>query len=133
MGKKKSPGLDNINVLMADRIHKKCPAILTGIFNKCLELGIFPTQWKKAKLILLNKPGKDPELVNSYRPICLLSVLSKIFDKLLTQRITFLLKSKELLHRNQHEFRNGKSCETAGESSLSKPTLICNPPCPKSY
>ncbi|GBL89291.1 Putative protein in type-1 retrotransposable element R1DM [Araneus ventricosus] len=113
MGKKKSPGLDNINVLMADRIHKKCPAILTGIFNKCLELGIFPTQWKKAKLILLNKPGKDPELVNSYRPICLLSVLSKILDKLLTQRITFLLKSKGLLHRNQHGFRNGKSCETA--------------------
>ncbi|GBN96149.1 Putative protein in type-1 retrotransposable element R1DM [Araneus ventricosus] len=113
MGKKKSPGLDNINVLMAERIHKKCPAILTGIFNKCLELGIFPTLWKKAKLILLNKPGKDPELVNSYRPICLLSVLSKILDKLLTQRITFLLKSKGMLHRNQHGFRNGKSCETA--------------------
>ncbi|GBN38144.1 Putative protein in type-1 retrotransposable element R1DM [Araneus ventricosus] len=113
MAKNKAPGLDSINVLMAEVIHKKSPEILTGIFNKCLQLGVFPKEWKKAKLILINKPGKDPELANSYRPICLLSVLSKILDKLITQRITFLLKSRGMLHKQQHGFRNGRSCETA--------------------
>ncbi|GBM15918.1 Retrovirus-related Pol polyprotein from type-1 retrotransposable element R1 [Araneus ventricosus] len=113
MAKNKAPGLDSINVLMAEVIHKKSPEILTGIFNKCLQLGVFPKEWKKAKLILINKPGKDPELANSYRPICLLSVLSKILDKLITQRITYLLKSRGMLHKQQHGFRNGRSCETA--------------------
>ncbi|GBM39773.1 Putative protein in type-1 retrotransposable element R1DM [Araneus ventricosus] len=113
MAKNKAPGLDSINVLMAEVIHKKSPEILTGIFNKCLQIGVFPKEWKKAKLILINKPGKDPELANSYRPICLLSVLSKILDKLITQRITFLLKSRGMLHKQQHGFRNGRSCETA--------------------
>ncbi|GBM06608.1 Putative protein in type-1 retrotransposable element R1DM [Araneus ventricosus] len=113
MAKNKAPGLDSINVLMAEVIHKKSPEILTGIFNKCLHVGVFPKEWKKAKLILINKPGKDPELANSYRPICLLSVLSKILDKLITQRITYLLKSRGMLHKQQHGFRNGRSCETA--------------------
>ncbi|GBM62344.1 Putative protein in type-1 retrotransposable element R1DM [Araneus ventricosus] len=113
MAKRKAPGLDNISVQMMEIMHKKNPVILTGIFNKCLELGIFPTEWKKARLVLLGKPGKDPELANSYRPICLLSVISKILDKLITQRIIYLLKSKGMLKSNQHGFSTGKSCETA--------------------
>ncbi|GBM10684.1 Putative protein in type-1 retrotransposable element R1DM [Araneus ventricosus] len=90
--------------------------LLLHLLNKCLEIGCFPETWKSAKLVLLAKPGKEPSQAGSYRPICLPSVISKVFDKLLTQRLTFLFQSKGLLHPRQHGFRVGRSCETANSS-----------------
>ncbi|GBM29735.1 hypothetical protein AVEN_156916-1 [Araneus ventricosus] len=113
MKKKKAPGIDGISIEIIKELHGMNPDILHYTYNKCLELGIFPETWKKRKLIIFNKPGKDPSLPNAYRPICLLSVLGKILDKLLVFRITHLLHKNNKLHKQQHDFRNGRSCETA--------------------
>ncbi|GBO17207.1 putative RNA-directed DNA polymerase from transposon X-element [Araneus ventricosus] len=75
---------------------------------------IFPKTWKTAKLVLINKAGKNPEDPKSYRPICLLPVISKVLDKLITQRVTHHLSTQNLLNPKQHGFRAGKSCDTAG-------------------
>ncbi|GBN75335.1 Putative protein in type-1 retrotransposable element R1DM, partial [Araneus ventricosus] len=113
MKKKKAPGIDGISIEIIKELHDMNPDILHYTYNKCLELGIFPETWKKGKLIIFNKPGKDPSLPNAYRPICLLSVLGKILDKLLVFRITHSLHINNKLHKQQHGFRNGRSCETA--------------------
>ncbi|GBM81847.1 Retrovirus-related Pol polyprotein from type-1 retrotransposable element R1 [Araneus ventricosus] len=113
MARRKAPGLDNITTEIVEEVHKKSPFILRIIFNKCLQLGSFPRAWKTAKLVLINKPDKDPEIPKSYRPICLISVIGKVLDKLLPQRITHLLVTRNMLHPNQHGFRKEKSCETA--------------------
>ncbi|GBL76033.1 Putative protein in type-1 retrotransposable element R1DM [Araneus ventricosus] len=112
MKKKKAPGIDGISIEIIKELHDMNPDILHYTYNKCLELGIFPETWKKGKLIFFNKPGKDPSLPNAYRPICLLSVLRKILDKLLVFRITHLLHKNNKLHKQQHGFRNGRSGET---------------------
>ncbi|GBM36529.1 Putative protein in type-1 retrotransposable element R1DM [Araneus ventricosus] len=103
-----------------------------SFLNKCLEIGCFPENWKSAKLVLLAKPGKEPSQAGSYRPICLLSVIRKAYDKLLTQRLTFLFHSKGLLHPRQHGFRVGRSCKTANcslwgaiSSALSDKGKVC--------
>ncbi|GBM31522.1 Putative protein in type-1 retrotransposable element R1DM [Araneus ventricosus] len=111
--KKKAPGIDGISIEIIKELHDMNPDILHYTYNKCLELGIFPETWKKRKLIIFNKPGKDPSLPNAYRPICLLSVLGKILDKLLVFKITHLLHKNNKLHKQQHGFQNGRSCETA--------------------
>ncbi|GBM52210.1 Retrovirus-related Pol polyprotein from type-1 retrotransposable element R1 [Araneus ventricosus] len=49
--KRKAPGLDNISIEMIEAIHKKCPEVLTVIYNKCLDLGHFPNSWKVATLV----------------------------------------------------------------------------------
>ncbi|GBN51944.1 Putative protein in type-1 retrotransposable element R1DM [Araneus ventricosus] len=113
MKKKKAPGIDGISIEIIKELHDMNPDILHYTYNKCLELGIFPETWKKRKLIIFSKPGKVPSLPNAYRPICLLSVLGKILDKLLVFRITHLLHKSNKLHKQQHGFRNGRSCETA--------------------
>ena len=53
---------------------------LTKLFNQCINLGYFPSEWKLAKIKPLFKNGSktDP---SCYRPISLLSSLSKVFDK----------------------------------------------------
>ena len=40
-------------------------------------------RWKEPRLILLPNPGKDPKLPNAYKPIKILPVLNKVWEKVL--------------------------------------------------
>jgi hypothetical protein len=79
----KSPGYD----LITGQILKALPPtglqFLTQLFNAAFTLGYFPAQWKVAQIILLLKPGKPPHELTSYRPISLLPIVSKVFEKIL--------------------------------------------------
>ena len=52
----------------------------------------FPIKWKTAKIIPICKAGKPPDLASGYRPISLLSSLSKIYEKILKEKNNYLLK-----------------------------------------
>jgi len=60
-----------------------CIESLKTIKNQSLRLGHFPTHWKCPEIIVVAKPGKPEAELGSYRPISLLSILSKILEKLL--------------------------------------------------
>ena len=63
------------------------PSMVTT-FNACLRHGVFLPQWKEARLVTVLKGGvRDRGCVSSYRPICLLSTVGKIFERLLRDRI----------------------------------------------
>ena len=47
-----------------------------------------PKDWRRAKVIALAKPGKDPQLPASYRPISLLSVCFKLLERVVLQRVS---------------------------------------------
>jgi hypothetical protein len=92
---KKSSGYDLITVLILKPLPPIGIKYLTQLFNSALFLGYFPDQWKVAQIILLLKLSKPHEL-QSYRPISLLPVVSKFFEKLLLHRILTLLASNSL-------------------------------------
>lgn len=75
------------------------------IFNSIIRVGYFPSQWKVASIIVIPKPGKPPEKVESYRPISLLPILSKVFEKLLLKRLRPIIKEKNLIPNHQFGFR----------------------------
>ena len=56
---------------------------LLHIFNAILKSSYWPTSIKKAQIIMILKPGKDPTDVSSYRPISLLPTISKVLEKLI--------------------------------------------------
>ena len=56
------------------------------IFQSCLESGKFPTEWKKTNVVPVHKKG-DKQILKNYRPISLLPIVSKIFEKLLYDRM----------------------------------------------
>ncbi|RVE50092.1 hypothetical protein evm_005298 [Chilo suppressalis] len=68
-----------------------------------------PISWKTQELIPLLKHNKPPADPNSYRPIALASVLSKIAEHLVKNRLEWFLESKALLASSQYGFRKGKS------------------------
>ena len=52
------------------------------IFSSCIESGIFPTEWKKANVVPIHKRD-DKQNVKNYRPVSLLQIFGKIFERLI--------------------------------------------------
>ena len=109
---KKSFGFDNI----PDFLFKKCSApiidILTEIINRCLTSGTFPKLLKQSIVKPVYKKGEILEIGN-YRPISLLSVFSKIFEKCYLKCLLSFLKKHNIFSKQQHGFRHNMSTETA--------------------
>lgn len=99
---KKSPGHDLITNAILKKILKKA---ITYLFNSLMRIGHFPTEWKKATIIMIKKPGKDNKSPNSYRPISLLSSVSKIFEKIIYTRLTKHLDATEAIPHHQFGFK----------------------------
>jgi hypothetical protein len=87
-----------------------CP--LSNIFNKSLSSGIFPNALKDAKIIQILKSGVRSE-VNNYRPISVLSVIAKVFEKIVFNQFYEYFSSNDLLSTNQSDFRPFHSTVTA--------------------
>lgn len=86
---------------------------LAVIFNKCIDEGTFPDLMKHSKLIPLFKAGdnKDP---GNFRPVSVLPVLSKIFEKLILNQITIHFSVNQIFHTQQFGFTKGRSTIDAG-------------------
>ena len=105
----KAAGVDGVVNLELKNLSVDFFHHLAKIFNKCLELGYFPSRWKLAKVIPIHKPGKDPTDAKSYRPISLLSSISKLFEKLILRRILEFADQNNIFLREQFGFRKGHS------------------------
>ena len=82
------------------------------LFNNSLSEGIFPECFKTAKIIPIFKSGHSNSTVN-YRPISMLPVLSKIFEKLMCARLDSYLKSNDILCTNQFGFHKNSNISDA--------------------
>ena len=81
---------------------------MKSIFNKSLLIGIFPSDWKTARVSPICKSGERDECGN-YRPISVLSTISKIFEKLVFEQVNNYLVTNRLLTPYQSGFRKGHS------------------------
>jgi hypothetical protein len=106
---KKSAGYDLITGPILQALPPVGIQFITQLFNAALLQGYFPAQWKVAQIILLPKPGKPPHELTSYRPISLLPLVSKLFEKILLNRILPHVDSNRLLPAHQFGFRKRHS------------------------
>ena len=82
-----------------------------NLINVSVTTGQVPTAWKFGQLIPIPKPGKDPGLIESYRPVCLLACLGKLVDRIVTTRLDFVVEQKGILPHTQAGFRRGRTTE----------------------
>jgi ribonuclease HI len=104
-----SPGPDDITYEMIKQLEEAEKGKLLKAYNDIWETGTFPEEWRQAVTIPIKKPGKDPESVDSYRPISLTSCLGKVLEKMVNRRLVFILEKGRLLPEQQFGFRKGKS------------------------
>ncbi|CAK1582422.1 unnamed protein product [Parnassius mnemosyne] len=107
---KKAPGNDGLTADICAAAINQNPTLFLAVANKCLELAHFPGKWKEAAVVVLRKPGKeDYTHPKSYRPIGLLPVLGKIFEKMTIRRIKWHIVPK--ISKNQYGFMPQRSTE----------------------
>lgn len=87
-----APGLDGIPRRFLAHMPEAMKTRVCGLFNACLSRGAFPDIWRRARLILLPKPG-SPNDPPKFRPICLLDDISKAFERVVVSRIRAHLAS----------------------------------------
>jgi hypothetical protein len=81
------------------------------VFTSSFESGMVPSDWKTALVTPVFKKGQQYDPGN-YRPISLTSVACKLFEHILVSNIMTHLESNNILHSQQHGFRQGRSCES---------------------
>ena len=109
---KKATGLDMIpNKLLKMAANIAAPS-LTPIFSKSILTGIYPNDWKTAKVTPLFKKGikSDP---NNYRPISVIPIISKVFERIVYNQLFHYLDDNKLLLGYQSGFRSLHSKLTA--------------------
>ena len=104
----KSHGSDNISVRMLHICGDRILAPLDLIFRNIILTGIFPDPWKLANVIPVHRKD-DKQLTKNYRPISLLPICGKLFERILFNNIYNYLISNNLITSNQSGFIPGDS------------------------
>ena len=105
--KDSTPGIDGIPYSFVTKSSNSAKLFLLDIMNKVFVTGVVPESWKHQIVIPILKPGKNPSDPSSYRPIALSSVLAKIFEHLIKNRLEWILENRSILSESQFGFRRG--------------------------
>ncbi len=103
---KKSTGSDNISSWLIHKLNDYISSPLAILVNKSITDGVFPDKLKIAKIIPIYK-AKDKKQFSNYRPISLLSSISKIYEKIIYKRLYFFIE--QYLYNKQFGFRTKHS------------------------
>ena len=104
----KASGPDNISNLVHKEVAREVCTPLCKIFNQSVIAGVYHNYWKSSHVILIHK--KDyPKNKSNYRPISLLCNISKIFERLVHQKLYSFLQHNTLLSSNNSGFHSGDS------------------------
>ena len=105
---KKAHGVDGVSIELIKKCKNEVALPLKIIFEKCLVTGIYPSLWKKANIQPVHK--KDSRQISSnYRPISLLCICGKIFEKIIFDQMYAFFNENKLITEHQSGFRPGDS------------------------
>ena len=108
----KAAGFDDLSSNTIIKVYDSLKNILFHVFKFSIQQGIFPDSLKIAKVTLIFKSG-DKDNVNNYRPISILSIFSKVLEKIMYNRVYNHLDSKGILCEKQFGFQRINSTEHA--------------------
>ena len=102
-------GHDSIPVRVLKLCSSSVKKTFLVLFNDCLKHGTLSDDWKRGNIIQIHKNG-NKQLVNNYRPVSLLPICSKIFEKRKFDTIFGFLEENNLSNSSQSGFISGDSC-----------------------
>ena len=106
-----STGYDNIQVSSIKPIAEYIVSPLTFIINNLIEESKFPDQWKIARISPIPKVTNPTEL-KDYRPISILPILSKVYEKQVLHQITDFIETQQVYDKHQSGYHKNHSTAT---------------------
>ena len=107
----KATGPDLIPMRVLKEAASAIAPFLCFIFQKSIDTGSVPADWKHANIIAVYKKGSRTA-ANNYRPVSLTSVPCKLLEHIMFRHIMTHLDAHNVLEDHQHGFRSNRSCET---------------------
>ena len=107
----KSQGPDELHGKLLYEVRDEITEALTRLFNLSLQTGVVPQDWRDADVCPLFKKGKKDKAEN-YRPVSLTSIVGKVLESIIKNRLVKHLEKHKLLKTSQHGFTSGRSCLT---------------------
>ena len=104
----KAPGPDCIPVVVLKNCEHELSFIQAELFNMCLKELCFPDCWKVSSVVLVFKNVGERSTAKKYHPVSLLSVVIKVFEKLINNRIVDHLEKCGLFSDFQYGFRSSQ-------------------------
>ena len=104
-----APGPDGISNKLIKILPDQFIYFLKILFDASISLSHIPLEWKNANVVMISKPQKNKQDINSYRPISLLNTLSKLLEKVIQNRLNSWLQSNNILANQQCGFRRNRS------------------------
>lgn len=118
----KSCGYDEISPKMLFQCRDIISPYFTSIFNSIIDTSVYPESLKIAKIVPIPKEN-NATLVEKFRPIALLPLIDKIFEKILYKQLSCYLNENNLLYGYQYGFKKGCGTEEAVVNVINN---ICN-------
>ena len=111
MANDKAPGVDGFTPQIIKKALHKILLPMTKLYNSLLRIQYFPDIWKEGFAIFIPKPNAEEKTktVKDFRPITLLNVLGKVFEKLVINRINKYLYSNNKMNNRQDGFNKQRS------------------------
>lgn len=123
-----SPGPDDIHPFMIKNLPENGLSYILDMYNKIWVNDAFPSSWKKATIVPILKPEKDPTQPSNYRPISLTCVLCKILEKMVSKRLNWFLQDNQIISINQSGFRKKKiNCRSFARFNSGYPNGLFQP------
>ena len=106
-----STGDDGIPVRYIKPVVDNITSPMVNIINDCIDKNVFPTAWKVARVCFIPKIG-NPKDVTEYRPISVLCIWSKVFERVILTQLCNYMEVKASYNLTQSGFRKGHSTST---------------------
>ena len=102
-------GWNDVSVRMVKICDEFLIKPLFNIYQFSLEAGNFPSNWKGGNIVRVHKKG-NKDLINNYRPVSLLPIFSKIYEKYIYDTLYNYFEGNDLFSKSQSHLRKGDYC-----------------------
>ena len=102
----KATGPDGISARVLKECHRELAEPAARLFSCCFRAGVQPASWKLAHVSFIHKKSSK-SIVSNYRPVSLLSILSKVMESIANSQLVNFLERHRLLNTRQYGFRRG--------------------------
>jgi len=107
----KSHGPDEVHGKLVKELREEIAPALVNLFRASLETGVVPQDFRDATVVPLHKKGGRDKAEN-YRPISLTSIVGKMLESIVKDKIVAFFDENCLIRDTQHGFTSGRSCLT---------------------
>ncbi|KAJ2953925.1 hypothetical protein O0L34_g1561 [Tuta absoluta] len=118
--RKNSSDINDMSTKIFDLLPPVVVSLLCFIINQCIELGVYPDTLKHTKIQPIYKGKGELNVLKHYRPIALIPLISKPYERLISDRLMAHINTSRLLNPQQYAYQPGRSTVDAARDVVEK-------------